>query len=189
MARALGWGMTARPYVTIAGGRPDAGGPDPMAVGGSGARQTIATEREAGRWEEPALVMGRRPNAAIRTINEPAPTLTGSHDTPHWHESAEAAGRFLLDRRQTGAPVIDGGVEPSPTLTITEAEGGILQGFPADYRWEGSSKGKRWEQIGNVVCPPVARRVVAELLGVDAPPLPWHGYAFTPTLDTARRRA
>lgn len=52
-------------------------------------------------------------------------------------------------------------------LRITEAEGGILQGFPADYRWEGSSKGKRWEQIGNVVCPPVARRVVAELLGVE----------------------
>ena len=67
-------------------------------------------------------------------------------------------------------------------LRITEAEGAVLQGFPADYRWEGSSKGKRWEQIGNVVCPPVARRIVAELLGVEAAPLPWHEYAWDEAL-------
>lgn len=63
-------------------------------------------------------------------------------------------------------------------LRITEAEGAVLQGFPADYRWEGGTKSKRWEQIGNVVCPPVARRIVAELLGVEVDPAPWHAYAW-----------
>jgi DNA (cytosine-5)-methyltransferase 1 len=50
MAEALGWGMTARPYPTIAGGT--GGGPDPLLVGGSNARDFIKGEHAAGgdRW-------------------------------------------------------------------------------------------------------------------------------------------
>jgi len=44
MADAIGWGMTHRPALTIAGG------PDPSCVGGSGARATLYGERDAGRW-------------------------------------------------------------------------------------------------------------------------------------------
>lgn len=50
MADALGWGMTHRPYPTIAPGPESGGGPDPAAVGGSGARRRILAERAAGRW-------------------------------------------------------------------------------------------------------------------------------------------
>lgn len=49
MADALGWGMTARPYPTIATGA-EAGGADPAALGGSGARRTVYAERSDGRW-------------------------------------------------------------------------------------------------------------------------------------------
>ncbi|MFE9286644.1 DNA cytosine methyltransferase [Streptomyces olivaceus] len=49
MADAIGWGMTARPALTIAVGTA-AGGPDPSCVGGSGARATLYGERDAGRW-------------------------------------------------------------------------------------------------------------------------------------------
>ncbi|ACX71104.1 putative 5-methylcytosine methyltransferase [Streptomyces phage ZL12] len=49
MANAIGWGMTARPALTIAVGTA-AGGPDPSCVGGSGARATLYGERDAGRW-------------------------------------------------------------------------------------------------------------------------------------------
>ncbi|MFC4122071.1 DNA cytosine methyltransferase [Nonomuraea zeae] len=49
MASAIGWGMTARPALTIAVGTA-AGGPDPSCVGGSGARATLYGERDAGRW-------------------------------------------------------------------------------------------------------------------------------------------
>ena len=44
------WGMTERPYPTIAPGT-GAGGTDPMAIGGSGARKTIAREKERGAWQ------------------------------------------------------------------------------------------------------------------------------------------
>lgn len=50
MAEALGWGMTARPHPTITTGT-EAGGTDPAALGGSGARKNVYTERTAGRWE------------------------------------------------------------------------------------------------------------------------------------------
>lgn len=49
MAAALGWGMTARPAVTVAPGT-GSGGPDPAGVGGSHARAALEEERDAGRW-------------------------------------------------------------------------------------------------------------------------------------------
>lgn len=50
MAAALGWGMTERPYPTVASGTESGGGTDPAALGGSGARRTVNREREEGRW-------------------------------------------------------------------------------------------------------------------------------------------
>lgn len=49
MAEALGWGMTERPYPTVASGTEN-GGTDPAALGGSGARRTVYGERERGAW-------------------------------------------------------------------------------------------------------------------------------------------
>ncbi|GAA0627517.1 DNA cytosine methyltransferase [Kribbella sandramycini] len=53
MAEAISWGMTHRPYPTVAAGTA-AGGADPQMIGGSGARKTIANERAEGRWIEKA---------------------------------------------------------------------------------------------------------------------------------------
>ncbi len=203
MARALGWlgtvahkrgaGMTERhgdrePRTTDE--------PAPTITGGSPRRLAIDAVRI-----DPAdvvLVNNAQANAARRTADQPAPTIT-SQTGAQWVVSEE-----LLEERRAGGQQFDAHwVEDRPAtvvasreivqhpgatknrfndsdktrndgLRITEAEGGILQGFPADYSWEGTTKGKRWEQIGNVVCPPVARRIVAELLGVEAVPLPWH---------------
>lgn len=49
MADALGWGMTDRPYPTVACSRVT-GGPDMEKVGGSKARKIIYDEQRAGRW-------------------------------------------------------------------------------------------------------------------------------------------
>jgi DNA (cytosine-5)-methyltransferase 1 len=49
MAEALGWGMTERPYFTVAAGT-KSGGSDPAMVGGSGARASLKKERDEGRW-------------------------------------------------------------------------------------------------------------------------------------------
>lgn len=58
MADALGWGMTSRPYFTLATAGGKRGGPDEQ-VGGSGARRSLYAERDAGRWvfERPATTV------------------------------------------------------------------------------------------------------------------------------------
>jgi DNA (cytosine-5)-methyltransferase 1 len=71
MAEALGWGMTARPYVTVAAGTA-AGGVDPQSLGGSGARATVAAEHAAGRW---VYRGGNQPHSTERDMNTPAPTV------------------------------------------------------------------------------------------------------------------
>lgn len=101
MAEALEWGMTHRPYPTVAAGTTK-GGTDPQAVGGSGARKIIATERAEGRWtEQPAdhrlrddLMLcptNLRPNAALRRLDQPAPTMAFGHETPRWVTPEEVA--------------------------------------------------------------------------------------------------
>lgn len=51
MAEAVRWGMTHRPYPTVAAGTAS-GGADPQMIGGSGARRSITNEIEAGRWTD-----------------------------------------------------------------------------------------------------------------------------------------
>lgn len=105
MAEALGWGMTRRPYPTIAVGTA-AGGTDPQALGGSGARRTVRTEREEGRWiDQPAdhpyataeSVRLRSPQSvaggprATRELNEPSVTVTPNFSRAQWQREAVAA--------------------------------------------------------------------------------------------------
>lgn len=95
MAEALGWGMTARPYPTVASGR-TTGGPDALKVGGTRARQIIYDEYNAGRWmpedgklplyvgfprpadtEDVIIIDGvARRRRDCRSVHEPAPTMT-----------------------------------------------------------------------------------------------------------------
>jgi DNA (cytosine-5)-methyltransferase 1 len=71
MADALGWGMTARPYPTIACSR-TTGGPDKEKVGGSAARASIYAEQAAGRW---VLRASNAAHASVRAEDQPAPTV------------------------------------------------------------------------------------------------------------------
>jgi DNA (cytosine-5)-methyltransferase 1 len=45
-------------------------------------------------------------------------------------------------------------------VRVSVAEAAVLQGFRVDYPWQGS-RSRCFLQIGNAVCPPVARLVVA----------------------------
>lgn len=115
MAAALGWGMTHRPYPTIACSR-STGGPDKEKVGGSGARKTIYAERDAGRWIDP-------PESGQLTFGE---------------------------------------IEPDRSIRLPLSDAAILQGFRADYPWQGNAS-KRAQQIGNAVPPPLAAAILREL--------------------------
>lgn len=56
----------------------------------------------------------------------------------------------------------EGSRESSDAIRISVEEAGVLQGFRADYPWQGS-RSRRFIQIGNAVCPPLARLVVATI--------------------------
>jgi DNA (cytosine-5)-methyltransferase 1 len=51
----------------------------------------------------------------------------------------------------------------SKARKITVAEAGVLQGFPADYPWQGT-RTSQFKQAGNAVPPPVAESILRSLL-------------------------
>lgn len=145
MVEALGWGMTERPYPTIAGGakgdahHPSAhqGGQDPSMVGGSAARRTIAEEESAGRW---LTANDRLANSATRHESEPAMTITGGHDSGNrvWRT-------------------------PSGAIKLIVEEAAALQSYPEGFVFEGN-KGAQFLHVGNAVPPLLAEAILATLL-------------------------
>jgi len=54
-------------------------------------------------------------------------------------------------------------------IRVSVQEAAVLQGFRADYPWHGS-RTRCFPQVGNAVCPPVARLLVAALAGQSPAP-------------------
>lgn len=148
MADALGWGMTSRPYPTLTAGT-SAGGQDPAMVGGSGGREAIQREADAGRWrfagagKTAQTTSGQRP----REMDEPAHTITGK-GTAAWVA-------------QSGTRPWDKADPQSHRVTVREAA--ILQTFPAEYVWAGTQTAQ-YQQIGNAVPPLLAAAILEELI-------------------------
>jgi DNA (cytosine-5)-methyltransferase 1 len=79
------WGMTARPYPSLAPGSQSsagAGGPDPMLLGGSGARRTLNREVDAGDWVEPEALPDERGSSRRLTVDEAAVLQSYPRDFP-----------------------------------------------------------------------------------------------------------
>lgn len=166
MAEALGWGMLARPYPTIAAGTAN-GGTDPQAIGGSGARASIQAERDAGRWIEKMWDDGPetwdRPfnpprylapagttstQVDPRPVDCPAPTITGK-GTAEWGNRPHRA---------------EGPKNRDPSgKRVSVAEAAVLQSFPADYPWQGG-KTAQYQQVGDAVPPRLAAAVLVPVL-------------------------
>ena len=129
MAEALGWGMTARPYPTIATGT-EAGGTDPAALGGSGARKNVYAERAAGRWHPSGDPDNDRDGGILRLQAADASTLQtfpwGFTDRP----AMTVHGHGLLTRGPSGqkqaiaAGLEEGTFIPRPPFTIDTARKG-----------------------------------------------------------------
>lgn len=108
MAQALGWGLSESPSGTIMSVSPN-GGPRSGALdGGSGSRARYKREQDAGRW---VFRNGNQENAAVRTMDEPAPTIAFGNN---------AAAVCWVELRRGGSRIaegIDPNVEPAPTVT------------------------------------------------------------------------
>ncbi|MFE1361352.1 DNA cytosine methyltransferase [Streptomyces harbinensis] len=70
---------------------------------------------------------------------------------------------FTLTSKWARNRLIDGDGADLPRLTPSEA--GVLQGFPADYPWQGRDVAL---QIGNAVPPPMAAAVLSAATGIPA---------------------
>lgn len=114
MAEALGWGMTARPSMTVTGGGAATGGAEPF---GNAARQGMVREADEGRWLLHTN-RGQLPDGTRQVVDPaagPAPTLTGKSGG-QW--------QFVGDAREnaTGRDLD----EPAPT---------VFSSRPGNLRW------------------------------------------------------
>jgi DNA (cytosine-5)-methyltransferase 1 len=129
MAEALGWGMNARPCITVVGGQgrdESRGGARNPLRGGSGSAQTMQDAKESGDWSDE---------------ERPAKTLCGHH-TPRWlydgdQETEEPPERIsVLTRGEDGSrpnDIFDATERPSRALT-GRAYSLIAEGVEAETR-------------------------------------------------------
>jgi DNA (cytosine-5)-methyltransferase 1 len=144
MAQALSWGMTERPYLTVAPGTAS-GGTDPQALGGSGARRTVRREKDAGRW--------------LPKFND----QSGSpfdHDWPFKRPATTIAGRGIVGNPGVNANRFNGSAKSrNDGVRVSVAEAGVLQAFPPDYPWSGN-EGAQYQQVGDAVPPLLAEAIL-----------------------------
>ena len=157
-----GWGMTHRPYPTIAPGTAaTGGGPDPLAVGGSGSRKIIYRERDAGRWIDKAAVIAEvepRVNNQSGTVFD----LAWPADRP----APVIAGRGLVTMPGANANRFNGATKSrNDGIRITVEEAGVIQSFPYTYPWQGNQT-KKFEQVGNAVPPLLGMHMIRAAFGL-----------------------
>lgn len=113
-----------------------------------------------------------RPNAAERSLDEPAQTLAFGHNPPRWvrfgnqdHSATRApdepAATLRFSERLNAIDKVD---EEGQTVRVTIEEALILQSFPPDYPVQGS-KTKMFEQVGNAIPPLLALACLREVVG------------------------
>ncbi|MBN8870533.1 MAG: DNA cytosine methyltransferase [Solirubrobacterales bacterium] len=132
-------------------------------------RQWVSIAEALGWGARPATLRsthtnsGRHPGGAPRSFDRPAFTfMCGSG---HWKIETEKTNRTgRPERRRPEGALTASQFRSSKHLErITVQQATIIQGFRPDYPWQGS-RNDRFRQIGNSVCPPVARHVLREAM-------------------------
>lgn len=199
MAEALGWGMTERPSTTIVTGANGGGSePLSSGSGGRAAiarerargawvamrsNYSDGTTRERGERSIDELAFAvtskidrnfwmranAQANASVRNVDEPAPTITGGHDT--------ANRQWVYERPSTtvnGDPRIsqpghhdenESGSQQKDAIRVTVPEAAAIQSFPADWPWIGN-KTQIYQQIGNAVPPLLGEAILRTVVDV-----------------------
>lgn len=126
------------------------------------------TAKSAGQWK---LASGQK--RLDRDVTQPSPTVALGHDSASWcwtRPATTIVGSFG-GQKHVAAPGHHG------TSTYSEAKGavpatipelGVLQGFPADYPWQGT-KTAQGCQVGNAIPPPLAAAAIRAAAGPALP--------------------
>jgi DNA (cytosine-5)-methyltransferase 1 len=123
----------------------------------------------------PCAYETRQRGARPRPIGRPAPTMLAAglaKGTPIWigkrpattvRASAEVSAPTYRDRDPSWQPGKRVPSQATNAVRVTVCQAAVLQGFPADYPWQGT-RTRQFEQVGNAVPPPLARRVLEEAI-------------------------
>lgn len=157
MAEALGWGLPDRPSWTVTAGGTDTGGAE--VFGNAACRRRLA---------QIVYVNGNRQNAARCPADQPAPTVMFPERSNKVEGAYERPATTVCGDPRIGRPDHkdrDKGEAQfaEQSVRVTVAEAAILQGFPADYPWQGT-KSQRYRQVGDAIPVPLARAILAPLL-------------------------
>jgi DNA (cytosine-5)-methyltransferase 1 len=104
----------------------------------------------------------RRPEC-LRAPDLPAPTIVArAHQSwvrkrPATTVACDSGTACPGHERNVARPNAPGRSEDAVKVTVAQAA--VLQGFRADYPWQGS-RSRQFQQVGNAVPPPLARRVL-----------------------------
>lgn len=170
MAHALGW---REPRVTHTNCQTDSGR-RPRGLARPTSRPSRTVDTMAGVWTvdrvapgSPSAFDDRRTARRSRSTGCPSQTLTCSTLSSAKWTHRRPATTVLGDprihtpgtKRSRRHPH---GLDRSgrDAVRVTPEQAGVLQGFRRDYPWQGA-RTRQFRQIGNAVCPPVARAVLA----------------------------
>lgn len=125
----------------------------------------------------PSALDRRQPRTRLRPTSAPAPTMMAgglSRGMPVWtwqRPATTVAGDPRVQppghkRNASDPPGRYPGRAGRDAVRVSVEQASVLQGFRHDYPWQGSRK-EQFVQVGNAVCPPVARRVLAAAIGLE----------------------
>jgi DNA (cytosine-5)-methyltransferase 1 len=118
---------------------------------------------------------GTRGRACVRFSNSPAPTLLAQGGQT-WTRRRPAT-TVACDRRVQPPGHKENASDPPGryqqrrgvnAVRVTVEQAAVLQGFPADFPWQGAQT-RQFMQIGNAVPPPLARAVLEQAIAASCP--------------------
>lgn len=172
MSEALNWRASLnagnREHSAVRG--PDEPAPT-MAFGNNAAKFSFVAAGETGQGaprdpdSEPAATITGK-GTAYWTRNDQTDSGEVNKDWPDHRPATTVAGRDLIADPGANANRHNGKQKSrNDGVRVSPEQAGVLQGFPADYPWQGSKTAK-FSQIGDAVPPPLAAHVVGALMGI-----------------------
>jgi DNA (cytosine-5)-methyltransferase 1 len=149
------------------------GGRRPCGLSRSLGAPSRTLDSASGQWtlhpHGAAWAMRNRPRQpeCLRDPAAPAPTITatGKQSWVHRRPATTVACDPRVARpgakRSADRPGAPGRSQDAIRVTVEQAA--VLQGFPAGYPWQGP-RGRQFQQVGNAVPPPLARRVIEQAI-------------------------